>query len=52
MPEKVEYNTMDIEVPFLDPDWDYLELVHEFLLKLVFAMLFSELDNLPPYSRR
>lgn len=35
LPEKIEYNAMDIEIPFLDPDWDYLELVHDFFLKLV-----------------
>lgn len=34
-PQKVEYNALDIEMPFLDPDWDYLELVHEFFMKLI-----------------
>ena len=35
VPPKTEYNPVDIEVPFLDPDWDYLELVHTFFLQLV-----------------
>ncbi|KNB41882.1 serine/threonine protein phosphatase [Blastocystis sp. subtype 4] len=35
IPEKIEYNPMDIEIPFLDPDWDYLELVHDFFLRLI-----------------
>ena len=34
-PDKLEYNALDIEVPFLDPEWDYLELVHEFFMKLI-----------------
>lgn len=35
VPDKVEYNAVDMEIPFLDPDWEYIELVHQFFLKLV-----------------
>ena len=34
-PERIEYNALDMEIPFLDPEWEYLELVHDFFLKLV-----------------
>ena len=34
-PQHIELNALDAEVPFLDPDWEFLELTHEFLLKLV-----------------
>lgn len=40
VPDQIEFNAVDVEVPFLDPDWDYIELVHQFFLKLVFPWLF------------
>lgn len=39
-PQHLELNALDAEVPFLDPDWEFLELTHEFLLKLVLFSLF------------
>ena len=35
IPEIIEYNVVDMEIPFLDPEWEYIELVHDFFLKLV-----------------
>ena len=43
-PQHIELNALDAEVPFLDPDWEFLELTHEFLLKLV---LFSSVLSSP-----
>ena len=34
-PDHVQYNAAGVEIPFLDPSWDYIELVHDFFLQIV-----------------
>lgn len=46
-PQHIELNALDDEVPFLDPDWEFLELTHEFLLKLVQIHCFRHVIRSP-----
>lgn len=46
VPDTIEYNVVDIEVPFLDPEWEFIELVHDFFLKLVFYTFKYLIDRL------
>ena len=34
-PDHIKYNAAGVEIPFLDPNWDYIELVHDFFLQTV-----------------
>lgn len=52
VPKVIEYNPVDMVIPFLDPDWEYIELVHEFLLKLVFPAVMLLVDNLSSNPNR
>ena len=50
-PERIEYNALDMEIPFLDPEWEYLELVHDFFLKLVRFGVASQVKVTCPHIR-
>lgn len=34
-PDHIKYNAAGVEIPFLDPNWDYIELVHDFFLQII-----------------
>ena len=38
-PDHIKYNAAGVEIPFLDPNWDYIELVHDFFLQIVSSFL-------------